>query len=70
MTATKPLPEDEEKDSDESSGFPGLAVDDQDTGEVLLPGTREYAELVGRLQRGEISSEEFLEEIYRALKGR
>jgi hypothetical protein len=55
MTTTKPLPEDEEKDASESSDFPELAADDQDTGEILLPGTREYAELVGRLKRGEIS---------------
>jgi hypothetical protein len=47
---------------------PRTVADRQDTGEVMLPGTREYAELVTQLQEGKITAEQFVERINKTIE--
>ena len=50
--------------------LPRTRAEGQSTGEVvLLPGTSEYLQLVRRLRAGEITTEDFLKEIKKALPG-
>ena len=45
---------------------PRTVADRQDTGEVMLPGTPEYEELVKQLKEGTITAEQFAERIKQA----
>lgn len=47
---------------------PRTVADRQDTGEVMLPGTREYEELATQLKEGKITAEEFVERIEKAVE--
>jgi hypothetical protein len=48
--------------------MPNTVADRQDTGEVILPGTAEYVELVKKLRDGEISAEQFVERIKKVME--
>ncbi len=47
---------------------PSTVADRQDTGEVMLPGTTEYLDLVKQLRDGEITAEQFVERIKKAIE--
>lgn len=66
MTAVRPAADDREADDK----FPSTKVENQDTGEVLLPGTRDYAETARRFRSGALTTAEFLKLLYEALASR
>lgn len=47
---------------------PRTVADRQDKGEVMLPGTPEYEDLAKQLKDGQITAEQFVEQIKRTIE--
>jgi hypothetical protein len=61
MTAMRPV------DTQKAGGIPSTSADDQHAGEMLLPGTRAYADTARRFRSGEITAAQFLKLLYEGL---